>query len=191
MLNFVKLGGLQLSNAAISWVGIFLGRNFSGEIYPGWEFSGWELSWVGIVRVGIILGGYFPRWQFSGWEFSCCQECKSTKKSQPWPQRVFSLLWGRDCGRDWPKLNEKESTENQTRLMSWRRDLITYNSHPTIMFHFNWEEVRLKLAVQGQRGRRMLDVDGGQEGRGVGGGVGLGKSTIFMDVICVSFLMVN
>ena len=59
------------------------------------------------------------------------------------------------------------------------------------MFHFNWEEVRLKLAVQGQRGRRMLDVDGGQEGRGVGGGVGLGKSTIFMDVICVSFLMVN
>ena len=59
------------------------------------------------------------------------------------------------------------------------------------MFHFNWEEVRLKLDVQGQRGRRMLDVDGGQEGRGVGGGVGLGKSTIFMDVICVSFLMVN
>ena len=55
------------------------------------------------------------------------------------------------------------------------------------MFHFNWEEVRLKLDVQGQRGRRMLDVDGGQEGRGVG----LGKSTIFMDVICVSFLMVN
>ena len=38
------------------------------------------------------------------------------------------------------------------------------------MFHFNWEEVRLKLDVQGQRGRRMLDVDGGQEGRGVGGG---------------------
>ena len=37
------------------------------------------------------------------------------------------------------------------------------------MFHFNWEEVRLKLDVQGQRGRRMLDVDGGQEGRGVGG----------------------
>ena len=59
------------------------------------------------------------------------------------------------------------------------------------MFHFNWEEVRLKLDVQGQRGRRMLDVDGGQEGRGVGGAVGLGKSTIFMDVICVSFLMVN
>ena len=59
------------------------------------------------------------------------------------------------------------------------------------MFHFNWEEVRLKLDVQGQRGRRMLDVDGGQEGRGVGGGVGLGKSTSFMDVICVSFLMVN
>ena len=43
------------------------------------------------------------------------------------------------------------------------------------MFHFNWEEVRLKLAVQGQRGRRMLDVDGGQEGRGVGGGGGLEK----------------
>ena len=43
------------------------------------------------------------------------------------------------------------------------------------MFHFNWEEVRLKLAVQGQRGRRMLDVDGGQEGRGVGGGGGSWK----------------
>ena len=66
------------------------------------------------------------------------------------------------------------------------------------MFHFNWEEVRLKLDVQGQRGRRMLDVDGGQEGRETGGGGGggggglcLGESTIFMDVICVSFLMVN
>ena len=70
LLNLVKLGGLQLSNKAISWVGIFLGRNFSGESYTGWEFSEWELSWVGIfrvgiVRVGVILGGYFPRWQFS------------------------------------------------------------------------------------------------------------------------------
>ena len=59
------------------------------------------------------------------------------------------------------------------------------------MFHFNWEEVRFKLDVQGQRGRRMLDVDGGQEGVGGGGGGGGGKITIFMDVICVSFLMVN
>ena len=74
------------------------------------------------------------------------------------------------------QLNEKKSTESQTRLMSWywkgkstwRKDLTTYDSHPWIMFYFNWlviiwrggrGEVRLKLDVQGQGSRRNLDVD--------------------------------
>ena len=44
------------------------------------------------------------------------------------------------------QLNVKNSKESQTRLMSWywkrkptwREDLITCNSHPWIMFFFNW-----------------------------------------------------
>ena len=48
--------------------------------------------------------------------------------------------------RNWPQENENKSTESQERLMSWywkwkptwRKDLITYNSHPRIMFPFNW-----------------------------------------------------
>ena len=75
LLNFVKLGGLQLSGKTSSWVEIFLGGNFPGGNYPGWEFSGWELSgwelfWVGIFRVGVILSGNFLWWEFSGWELS-------------------------------------------------------------------------------------------------------------------------
>ena len=54
LLNFVKLGGLQLSGKTISWVEIFLGGNFLGGNYLMWEFFGWELS----------------RWEFSGWELS-------------------------------------------------------------------------------------------------------------------------
>ena len=66
LLNFVKLGGLQLSKVAISWMGISLRGNFPGGNDPWLEFFGWELSWVGIFRVGIVrvgvaLGGYFPR----------------------------------------------------------------------------------------------------------------------------------
>ena len=64
LLNFVKLGGLQLSGVESIWVRIFLGRNFPGGNCPGWEFSGWELSWelswVWIFRVGIFFGGSFP-----------------------------------------------------------------------------------------------------------------------------------
>ena len=70
LLNFVKLGELQLSGKTISWVEIFLGGNFPGGNFPGWEFSGWELSewelsewefsrWE-LSWVGIFLGGKFP-----------------------------------------------------------------------------------------------------------------------------------
>ena len=51
LLNFIKLGGLQLSENTISWVEIFLGGNFPGGNYPGWKLSGWELSWVGIFML--------------------------------------------------------------------------------------------------------------------------------------------
>ena len=44
LLNFVKLGGLQLSGETINWVEVFLAGNFPGGNYPGWEFSAWELS---------------------------------------------------------------------------------------------------------------------------------------------------
>ena len=67
------------------------------------------------------------------------------------------------------QLNEKKSKESQTRLMSWywkrkvtwRKDLITYKSHPWIMFSFNWlviiwrGRVCLKLDVQGQGSGRI------------------------------------
>ena len=41
------------------------------------------------------------------------------------------------------QLNEKKSQESLTSLewkgkLTWRKDLITYNSHPWIMFSFNW-----------------------------------------------------
>ena len=92
------------------------------------------------------------------------------------------------------QLNEKKSKESQTRLMSWywkrkptwRKDLITYNSHPWKLFSFNgltiiWREgARLKLDVQGQGGGGILDVDG-QRGWG-----GIENWTIFMDIIFVS-----
>ena len=74
----------------------------------------------------------------------------------------------------------KKSKESETRLMGWywkrkpiwRKGLITYNSHPWIMFSFNWLVIiwrvvfHLKLDVQGQRGKKNLDVDG-QGGWGV------------------------
>ena len=75
LLNFINLGGLQLSRVEISWVGIFLDINFLGGICPGWGFSRWALSWVGIfqvevVRVGVILGGNCPGGSYPGWGFS-------------------------------------------------------------------------------------------------------------------------
>ena len=34
LLNFVKLGELQLNGVTINWVEIFLGGNFLGSNYP-------------------------------------------------------------------------------------------------------------------------------------------------------------
>ena len=96
------------------------------------------------------------------------------------------------------QLDEKKSKESQTRLMSWywkqkptwRKGVITNNSHPWIMFSFNWlaivwrEGVRLKLDVQGQGVGSILDVNG------QGGVRSLKNWIIFMDVICVSSLKV-
>ena len=69
------------------------------------------------------------------------------------------LLWG----RDWLQLNEKKSMENQTRLMSWywkrkstwRKDLMLYNSHPRIMFYFNW----LVIIWREKRGEGPFEID--------------------------------
>ena len=95
------------------------------------------------------------------------------------------MLWG----RDWLQLNEKKSMESDelilkrmesNELMSWywkrkptwRRDLITYNSRPRILFHFNWlviiwkGGICLKLDVQSQGSGRILYVTG-QSGWGV------------------------
>ena len=66
------------------------------------------------------------------------------------------------------------SGTSQQRKPTWRKCLITYNSHLWIMFSFNWlviiwregRGVSLKLDVQGQRGGRILDVDG-QSGWGL------------------------
>ena len=93
------------------------------------------------------------------------------------------------------QLNENKSNESQTRLMSWywkrkptwRKDLITYNIHPWIMFSFNWlvsfgEGCSFELGRPTSRGwknfgRRWTRVVGGLE-----------NWTIFMDVICISSL---
>ena len=106
------------------------------------------------------------------------------------------MLWG----RDWLQVTEKKSMESQARLMSWywkrkptwKKDLITYNIYPRIMFPFNWliiicrgvgeGRARLKLDVQGQVGGRILDVAWTV-------GVGFRQNwTIYMGVICVSSL---
>ena len=74
-------------------------------------------------------------------------------------------------------LNEKKWKGSHSWLMSlywkrkltWRKDLVTYNSYSRIMFSFKglvkiWRgEVCLKLDVQGQEGERILDI-GGQRG---------------------------
>ena len=75
LLNFVKLGGLQLSGKTISWVEIFLGGNF-----PWWKFSLVEIFLVGIILDGNFpggncpggsyLSGNFPDGSYPGWEFS-------------------------------------------------------------------------------------------------------------------------
>ena len=61
------------------------------------------------------------------------------------------------------QLNEKKSKQSQTKLMSWywkqkptwRKDIITYNIHPEVMFSFNWLVIIWRgrvfvLDVQGQ-----------------------------------------
>ena len=74
------------------------------------------------------------------------------------------------------RLYEKKSKENQTRLMrwywkrkpTWRKDLTTHNSHLRCFLLNDWlsfGKARLKLDIQGQGGRSILDVDG-QEGWG-------------------------
>ena len=60
------------------------------------------------------------------------------------------------------QLNEKKSKESQMRLMSWywkrkltwRKDLITYNVHPWIMFSFNW----LVIIWRRRRGGSSLEI---------------------------------
>ena len=64
LLNFVKLGGLQLSKVTISWMGILLRGNFPGGNDPWLEFSGWELPWVGIFLGENFLGGNHPGGNF-------------------------------------------------------------------------------------------------------------------------------
>ena len=72
------------------------------------------------------------------------------------------------------QLNEKKWKESQTFSMSlywkqkptWREGLITYNSHPRIMFSFKglvmiWREgVCFKLDIQSQEGKRISDIVG-------------------------------
>ena len=94
------------------------------------------------------------------------------------------------------QLNEKKSKESQIRLMSWcwklkptwRKDLISYNSHPWIMcvlfslfvYHlergvvWNWTP---KIKGVGECWSQMDKRVGGLE-----------NWTIFMDVICLSSL---
>ena len=71
--------------------------------------------------------------------------------------------------------NEKKSKESRTTLMSWywkrketwRNNLITYNSHPWIIFSFNWLAIIcigggggwVKLDVHGQGCKKILDVN--------------------------------
>ena len=95
---------------------------------------------------------------------NCTHRNVKPRKSRYWsfssaltPAHLFAIRgrWKRDfcfffkllSGRYWLDLNEKKSTESQTRLMSWywkrkpptwRKDLITYNSLLRIMFPFNW-----------------------------------------------------
>ena len=63
LLNFVKLGGLQLSGVEIIWEGIFLGIDFPCGNCPR-SYPGWEFCLVGVFRVGIV------QWESPGWQFA-------------------------------------------------------------------------------------------------------------------------
>ena len=78
------------------------------------------------------------------------------------------------------QLNVKNSKESQTRLMSWywkrkptwREDLITCNSHPWIMFFFNWLVIIWRgcsFDIGRRRSRRWKNFGRGWT-MGVGGG---------------------
>ena len=95
------------------------------------------------------------------------------------------------------QLNEKKSKESQIRLMSWhwkgkptwRKDLITYNSHLSIMFSFNWLVIIWRggwgfVWVWTSRSSGWKNF-GRRSTRGVGS---LENWTVFMDVIYASFL---
>ena len=89
------------------------------------------------------------------------------------------------CVRIWLRLNRKKPMESlKTRLMSWywkrkptwRKDLITYSSHPWVMFSFTWMTIiwregygdSFEIGRQRSRGWKNFGR-GGQErwGRGV------------------------
>ena len=85
-------------------------------------------------------------------------------------------------------LNEKKSKENQARLIgwywkrkpTWSKDLITCNSHPWIMFSFNWLVKRGSFGHPSSRGWKNF----GQ--RWIRGVAGLENWTIFEDFTCIS-----
>ena len=76
-----------------------------------------------------------------------------------------------EASAKWEKVKGKPDKINEL-ILKKKADLKNrtdnINSHPWIMFSFNWlviiwregGEVHLKLDVQGQVGRRILDVDG-------------------------------
>ena len=74
--------------------------------------------------------------------------------------QVFYMFF-RELPFLWLQVNGKKSMESQTRLMSWYwktdlkdKDLITYNSHPWIIFPFNW----LVIIWRGRRVCLQFDV---------------------------------
>ena len=102
------------------------------------------------------------------------------------------MLWGQ-C---WLQLDKKKSIESQARLMSWywkwkptwRKGLITYSSHPWIMFSFNWLVIIWRGGCSFEIGHtrsRGWKNFGPNWKIGVGG---LENWTILIDVICVFYL---
>ena len=129
----------------------------------------------------------------------------STKNVNNYKQKKFCNIFGQLHAQEYNAtkkkvvrlhLNEKDSKKSQTGLMSWyrkrkptwRTDLITYHSHPWIMFSFNWFVIIWILG--GGFVWDWISKFNGVENFGYNGqeGGGLENWTIFMDVICVSSL---